>query len=141
MDKNDFKDLVYLIRRESISFDEAVDELEKLYAHAQWVERRGRCRSDIEDFIVELKNKTGYNFYYEECLWACGWKGDNNGCYTTYKLGSTLNGFGIVQKDSEEELIAAFPLIHDKVDLLMRNLEVTKKIECKLLNCGDSDNE
>lgn len=82
---------------------------------------------EILNFIKEMRRITGETFYYEVCAWEF-----SQGCEIKHRLGTTISGFELVNKETAEEIIRTFDLIRSKVELLMKSKELTKQIETKM---------
>lgn len=90
---------------------------------------------DVIDFINEMRNLTN------EIFWA-GVEhiaGFENEIKTTYRLLSTLNGFNVIEKETEQELIQVLPLAKRKVFTLMEAKKIQERINVKLLNSENGD--
>ena len=89
----------------------------------------------IKNFLKEMTELSGeYIHYWED--------------YTSYSTGhyeekfyisSNLQGFGLIAKETKEELIQAFDLIREQVKILCKSRDIKKKIDCKLLGVIDYD--
>lgn len=91
---------------------------------------------DVIDFIDEMRNLTNESFWITVEHIAYGFK---NEIKTTYRLLSTLNGFNVIEKETEQELIQVLPLVKRKVFTLMEAKKIQERINVKLLNSENSD--
>lgn len=91
---------------------------------------------DVIDFIDEMRRLTNESFWVGEEYIAYGSKDEIK---TNYRLLSTLNGFSVIEKETEQELIQVLPLIKRKVFTLMEAKKIQERINVKLLNSENGD--
>ena len=86
---------------------------------------------EILKFLKEMKEKTEESFLYQENVWQFNHREEE---IINYAISSTLNGFSEIKKETQEELINAFPLIRKLVEQLTEVRKTHKRIETKMLN-------
>jgi len=86
--------------------------------------------TEIMQFIAELREVVDESFVYKAEVWQFNHRSNQE---VKYSIAGNMKGFSEIVKDTEEELIAAFPLIRKLVGQLMEAKETDKKIKIKLI--------